>query len=251
MTVEPIQGGSNGDIVDFNVSHTGHSYQTQDDEYVFDSQGQSHHVYENVTLNEEDVAPDVNQDILDGIQMEYPNLEAATQWAAQYGILSNDEIIAWNRALELNPEDGFGAIDAIHQQAQSLLEKFEQFGGANPETGEQETDYDIEEDEEEVNYTEEELETFNSYDDAGLIDDTLDTLTNDYSFNEDQVSYMESLLDDGDCSEIENDMLSLGIAVANGSLTMEEAIETFTDAYGDVQAVNQFFLTQQNYNPYH
>ncbi len=247
MTVTPSTNAE-GDVVDFMVNQTAHAYQTSDNEFVTDSQGQNHHIFENVELNEDDVSWDVSEDIREGILVEYPSLSNAVAWATRHNVMSEEDVVAWNRAVDLRPEDGFGAIDALHQQAQSLIAMYEEHQGSNPLTGELDPEYESEdeEDAEEYDYSDEEFAEYMELDENGDIDNALDALLDESSLDENSISYMEHRLTNAE-TDIEADMMSLGLSVTRGDISIEEAIENFADMYGDVRAVNQFFKTQEHY----
>lgn len=244
VTVEPAYD-ADGNYVDSVVrghandaatDHTGQSKGWQND-YYEDAQGNTHHVFENVSLEDETSPQGFDfDDYQSSLLQSIPNLYDAIDWAVESPSISQEERDAYNQAVD--NED----LSGIHAFIERLMPLYEQ---ALAEEGYQETDE--EPSEEETDLTDEEF--YEQLDAEGLIDQNLDYLMDeDFSLTEEEADRLDSIRYAFDEGTPEHSIAVCGAQVLNGEITMEEAIDLVTQEFGDVAATKAYFNLQQLLN---
>lgn len=66
-------------------------------------------------------------------------------------------------------------------------------------------------------------------------------MINGWDFSDDMVSEMAAAIDTNQLNHVEENILRIGLAVYQGDISMEDAIEAITEDYGDVKAATNFY----------
>ena len=205
-------------------------------DYFQDYYDQVHHHFENVELQDESSPQhfemsDYEQALVESI----PNLVDAINWAESAANFTDEELEAYNQALD---NQDLGAINAFYERLMPLYyQALEEAGETPEESVEDDSEVDLD------SLSDDEF--YQAIEAEGIVDETLDELIDpDYSLDEDAVDQLEtvtSVFDEGTC---EHHIAAAGIAVANGKITMEEAITLVTEQFGDAQAAKAYFELQ-------
>jgi hypothetical protein len=209
-TITPV-ADDNGNIIDFSVDNGYNGYSSSDQDYVETNDGQTHHVFENVSIEEDGEYSSNNY--LETLANSDPRIPQAIAWASQN--LPQEDIIAFNQALD---EDNH---DHIHQVLEYLLSNL-------PE------DYQVEEVVEEVNETDpEEFVDGLTDEDVEAIEEVISELYANPALGDDAAQEWVSVAEE---AEAVGDETYAAIAKAaalyhSGSLDAETAINSILDRH--------------------
>ena len=235
MTVDPVYN-SDGDYVGSQIhshpndGHTDHSGRVKnwEQDYYQDSTGQVHHHFSDTVLEDERSSPtdfkmsDYEQALVDSI----PNLVEAIDWAETADDFTKEELEAYNQALANQDLQG---INAFYERLMPLYYEALQESQEAPEEVQQEEDMSDE-------------EVYQTLEEEGVIDETLDQLFDDsYEITDEQVNQLDTVMSVFEEDTCEHQIANVGISVARGEITMEDAVTLITEQFGDAQAAKAYF----------
>lgn len=238
MQVDPVYS-SDGDYLGSEISHhandghVDHSGRVRgwESDYYEDSTGQVHHHFSETELSDERSSPtDFQMDSYQQALVEsIPNLEDAIRWVEHSPSFTQEELEAYNQALDNQDLD---AIHAFYERLMPLYYEALQNSQQAPEEALEDVDMSDE-------------EVYQTLEEEGVIDETIDYLiADDFELTYEQVDQLEtvaSVFDEGTC---EHQIANVGMSVANGDLSMDEAITIVTEQFGDVEAARAYFKLQ-------
>lgn len=242
LTVTPdydADGNYSGSTVsthpnDYATDNSGRVVNWEQD-YYQDSYGETQHRFSGVELQSERQGPtDFDMEAYkDALVAEHPELDQALQWAADSPHFTQEEIDAYNYALD--NED----LEAINEFYERLLPLFAEENQFVETEAEEEESFDDDSDE----------AYYEQLDESGVIDSTIDDLMDEgYSIDEDGVYQLETVTETFEEGTAEHAIAQAGLMVTAGELTMEDAIAYVTEAFGDAKAAKAFFQLQEILN---
>lgn len=238
MQIDPVFN-DDGDYVGSQVhqhsssSHVDHNGMVKnwESDYYEDSKGQIHHHFEDTVLEDERSSPtDFQMDSYQQALVEsIPNLESAIRWVEQSPSFTEEELVAYNQALDNQDLD---ALHAFYERLMPLYYEALQESQEAPE----EVSEDVEMSDEEV---------YETLEQEGVIDETIDYLiADDFELSEQQVDQLDTVAEVFSENTAEHQIANVGMSVARGDLTMDEAITIVTEQFGDVEAARAYFKLQ-------
>ena len=88
-------------------------------------------------------------------------------------------------------------------------------------------------------------EVYETLEQEGVIDETIDYLiADDFELSEQQVDQLDTVAEVFDENTAEHQIANVGMSVARGELTIDEAITIVTEQFGDVEAARAYFKLQ-------
>ena len=206
-------------------------------DYFEDEFGQTHHVMEDVSLEDDSQPNDYDDDEYIGLLYEvHPQLNDAVAWSHQN--FTADEADWYNQMIDSDD------LDDVNAAVEFLLDKF----GAELSEEESEEYEDTEDTEEETDDPNDQAinEWFEGLDDS-VIDTEVDSIL-DSNYTEDDVAVMEAASNGYDEGTIHHEILSVGQQIASGHVTPEEAINYVLDQYGEAKATAAYIEIKQLIN---
>ena len=234
-----------GEVVDFEViNHRQGSARMQTQDYLEQSDGSYRHVYQDVQLesDQQDVSSmnfqmdAYQQALVDSI----PNLQDAIQWVEHSPDFTAEELQEYNTALDNQDLD---AINRFYERLMPLYHK----AMAESQESQQQPEPTDEEDLENINGNIEEW--FDN-----LSDDFIDGVVDDLyeqNFTSEQVQIMDSLSAQYDDDSAHHDILEFGQQIAQGVMTLDDAIETLIASYGEAVTAAAYIELQHMITNYY
>ena len=238
MTVNP-EFNSDGDYVGSSIfthpndaaTDTSGRVKDWEQDYYQDSKGELHHHFSETELMDERNGASFDIDAYQQALTEaIPNLEAAIRWVENAPEFTDEDLQAYNQAFDNHDLD---AMNAFYERLMPAFYASQQ-AQEEPQNPEEESYEDMSDE-----------EVYDTLEEEGVIDDTLDYLMDEeFTLSQDEVSQLEtvsSVFEEGSC---EHEIANVGLAVAAGEIDMDDAIELVTDKFGDVAAAKAYFKLQ-------
>ena len=197
--------------------------------YQQDLYGNTTHIFDGVEIEDPEGTPYQDSDYLEAlVELHGGNSQFQTKlaWAAEN--LDPSRVAWFNEALDK------GDTNSLNEAFDWLSGEYEAALDAPEEDIEEDTDPEAIED------------WFEEIPDE-VIDDQLDHLLN-LEIGESEVEQLESAAQYFDAGTPESAIIMYGIAVANGQLSIEDAIEQVTSSYGEAAAFKAYTQLQQILN---
>lgn len=220
VTINPVVSDS-GEYLGSEIAESRSGWSSSDNDIVERSDGSRAHIFGDVELSDEVDGFDFDAYAAD-LRSAYPALDNAVEWASRTGAAGFD-VDGYNNAIDV--ED----LEAINAYAEKLIALYEEAAT-----------------QEEVDTNEEptELEEWYNEIDSEVIDATVDEIADaDYTYE--QVSQMEELAEQYAPGSTESTILSLGVAIGNGEMSGEEALQWALENFNEAELTRAYFHLQQ------
>ena len=207
------------------------------EDFYEDEQGQMKHVMQDTQLAEPEDAHSFDQeDYFLALQEADPRITDAIDLAPNF--FTREQIEDYDRKVNS------GNLDDIHSALEYLLKNYEEWEAQSQNQSIQADNEDG--DETEPNEQEQVIEWFNDLSDQD-IDDAVDELY-ELEFDDQAVMALQDATEGFAEGSVHADILNAGLMVANGSISMDDAIETITSQHGEASATAAYFQLQQLLN---
>jgi hypothetical protein len=202
-TISPVYDEATGQVTDFDVDNGYQGYKSSDNDYVELNDGTTHHVFENVSIEE-----DYLQDYYDTLASSDSRIPSALEWAATN--LPQEVITTYNSAIDNDD------VDTINEYLEYVLA---QYSEANPDTYTEDTDS-----EEEAELTEQ---------DQAVIESISESLSQQPALGIEVADQWDSVAQQ---AEVSGDSVYAAVAQAtaayhSGSISASDAISWVLDNY--------------------
>lgn len=243
METRPVYNDQ-GDVVDFQViNHRQGNARMPEQDYIEQSDGSFKHIYQDVSLESDklDVSPmnfqmnSYQQALVEAM----PELPAAIQWVEQSPEFTVEELEEYNQALDNND------LDAINKFYDRLLPLYHQAMAEmnKPLPQSKETDEEYQEGNDQIEDWYEELPD-------EFIDAAVDGLY-ETEFDSEQVQIMDSLSTQYEPNSAHFEILQAGQQIAQGNLSIDDAIDQITTEYGEAVATAAYIELQHMISNYY
>lgn len=231
ITVSP-EVSDEGEIIGYNVQERGqgmmHGYTPNwEHDYVEDSEGRTHHIFEDAEITEENNDFDFD-DYLGDLMVVEPELNNMITWLANAEDVPEGLADAWDASIDA--ED----LDSLYQ----LLEIIQ---ASYPGSGEvleayQDEVEEVEEDEEELQpYSPEAIQEF---------EDSLESI----SLNYDHIDELMDISDNFENGSIHAELLNAGMDIANGHVEPLAIYQDLVATYGTNAVIDAYTYLFNNYS---
>jgi hypothetical protein len=222
VTINPVVSDS-GEYLGSEIADNRSGWSSSDADIIERSDGSRAHIFGDVELDDEVDGFNFDAYAAD-LRSAYPALDDAIAWASRTGAAGFD-VDGYNTAIDV--ED----LEAINAYSEKLIAMYEE---ALQSTDEETT--------EEVEPTE--LDEWYNEIDSDVIDTVVDEIA-DASYSYEQVSQMEELAEQYTPGSTESTILSLGVAIGNGDMSGEEALQWALDNFNEAELTRAYFQLQQ------
>lgn len=199
-----------------------------ENDYVVDQQGQTHHVMENVTIEEDQPGGWNYDEYISDIVSITPGLNAALAWAGSGGVDRE-----W--AQEFNASVEAQDLQGLNEKLDTLMNLY-QAAATQPDKD------DVPQEDNSENLS----EWYDQIDDS-----TLDGLTDqlfEMELGESEAAAMEQAAENFAPDSAEAAILQAGIDISNGLSSVEEALQDICDQYGEPAALSAYLRLVQVLN---
>ena len=234
-----------GEVVDFQViSHRQGNAHLNTQDYIEQSDGSFKHIYQDVSLvsDKQDVSSmnfqmsSYQQALVEAM----PELPAAIQWVENSPDFTVEELEEYNQALDNND------LDAINRFYERLLPLYRQALAEQQQPQQSPDDAD----DEEYNKGNDQIEEWFDELPDEFIDATVDELY-ETDFDSSKVQIMDSLSTQYEPNSAHFEILQAGQQIANGSMTVDDAIDQITSEFGEAVAAAAYIELQHMITNYY